>query len=261
MNNKNRIIIVIGDKHEDIVKKYSNDTKVYHLLLKKSEAEVARLEHMKLIDLLLTDKRVHLTPSQREEYKDEYLHLKSLNAQEYFNENTKDCSIDENGDAYTYKNPNAYYQYERCQQHRLEVTGEEGDFSTPFPLKDGTLSYSARFNDIDWAQIHHNPYKISISKRVWELVVDDKKPQNTHEQELKDLMSERKKYFENFKTCDEFVNHSTSLWFWGIASENNYIEIDHTISDYDWISNFYDRFIEPLRETNNLITIYEVKGL
>ena len=74
-------------------------------------------------------------------------------------------------------------------------------------------------------------------------------------------MSERKKYFENFKTCDEFVNHSTSLWFWGIASENNYIEIDHTISDYDWISNFYDRFIEPLRETNNLITIYEVKGL
>ena len=34
-------------------------------------------------------------------------------------------------------NENAYYKYERCQQHRLDVTGEEGDFSDPFPLKNG----------------------------------------------------------------------------------------------------------------------------
>ena len=33
------------------------------------------------------------------------------------------------------------------------LTGEEGDFSTPFPLKDGTLSYSARFNDIDFDKL------------------------------------------------------------------------------------------------------------
>ena len=76
-------------------------------------------------------------------------------------------------------NENAYYKYERCQQHRLDVTGEEGDFSDPFPLKNGGKAYSARFNDIDWEQIHRNPKKMELNARVWELVVNDDEPQNT----------------------------------------------------------------------------------
>lgn len=263
MDNKYRVILVIGENHEEIVKKYSLDNKLYkYVKMNINEAEEERLEHMNLIELLLTDKRVRLTSKQRDDYKDEYLRLKNLSTLDYFDEQTADCLFDENtGEAITDINPNAHYQYERCQQHRLEVTGEEGDFSDPFPLKDGTKSYSAKFNDIDWKQIHHNEHKINISKRVWELAVEDDVPKNEQEEELKSLMMKRKTYFDNFKNCDEFVKHSTSLWYWGVATEESYTEIDHTISDYDWIVNFYDRFIEPLIKTNDLITIYEVKGL
>lgn len=159
-------------------------------------------------------------------------------------------------------NPNAFYKYERCQQHRLEVTGEEGDFSDPFPLKDGGKSYSAHYNDIDWSKIHRNPEKMKLSDRVWELVVNDDEPQTEYEEYVKDRMCERIKYFtDNFKTKDEFIIHSSSLWYWGVATEENYVEVKENVSEMEWCVNFFDRFLKGLEKTNPLITIYETHCL
>ena len=162
----------------------------------------------------------------------------------------------------TPNNTNAFYKYERCQQHRLEVTGEEGDFSDPFPLKDGGKSYSAHFNDIDWSKIHRNPDRIKLNDRVWELVVNDDEPKNDYEKYIKDRMYERISYFEdNFKTKEEFINHSSSLWYWGVATEDKYEEVEEDVSEMEWCVNFFDKFLKGLEETNPLITIYETHCL
>lgn len=160
-------------------------------------------------------------------------------------------------------NQNAFYKYERCQQHRLEVTGEEGDFSDPFPLKDGTKSYSARYNDIDWKKIHRNPRQLELSKRAWELVVEDSEPTNEQETLLKKRMYNRLSYFtDNFTTKEVYMDYYSSLWYYGVATEEKYEEVDTWNSSIlEWCINFFDKFIKPLEETNPLITIYETHSL
>lgn len=163
-------------------------------------------------------------------------------------------------------NPKAYYKYQRCQQTRLEKTGEEGDFSDPFPLKNGEKSYSAHYNDIDWEQIHRNPQKIKLNERVWDLVLNDDEPQNEYEKTIKNRMFEKIDYFvDNFKSKEDFINYSTSLWYWGIATKEKYEEVnsesDNNDTIMDWCVNFFDNFIKPLENTNPLITIYETHSL
>ena len=160
-------------------------------------------------------------------------------------------------------NENAYYKWERCQQHRLEVTGEEGDFSDPFPLKNGEKSYSAHFNDIDWEKIHRNPRQLELSKRAWELVVEDANPTNAEEVVLKKRMSNRLSYFtDNFATKEVYMQYYSSLWYYGVATEEKYEEVNTLNSSIlEWCINFFDRFLKGLEETNPLITIYETHSL
>lgn len=162
-------------------------------------------------------------------------------------------------------NINAFYKYERCQQHRLEVTGEEGDFSDPFPLKNGGKSYSSHYDEIDWDKIHRNPKKTELNGRVWELVVNDDEPRTEQERLIKQRMHERIAYFEdNFNSKENYVNYSSSLWYWGVATDEKYDEVKSDCSDeeaMEWITNFFDRYIKPLKGKNPLITIYEVHSL
>ena len=160
-------------------------------------------------------------------------------------------------------NENAYYKYERCQQHRLDVTGEEGDFSDPFPLKNGGKAYSARFNDIDWEKIHRNPRQMELSKRAWEIIVEGSEPVNEQERYLKTIMEHRISYFiDNFATKEVYMQYYSSLWYYGVATEEKYEEVDTWNSSIlEWCINFFDKFLKGLEETNPLITIYETHSL
>lgn len=256
-----RQILVVGDNHEEIVKKYSADTKVKpYLKMRFDDAGKERKSYVNFLKNLITDKRAIIPYHQYEVYKDMYHTFLKMDDFDFFRSMTEGCIYDEEtGDAYTEENPNAYYQYERCHQHRLEVTGEEGDFSSPFPLKDGGTSYSARFNDIDWKKIHRNKTQVKLAKRVWELVVEYDSPKNEEEENLLKFYVKRLKYFSHFKNKDEYVKHCTSLWYYGIATEDFYKEVDWSVSDKDWVANFYKKYVAVLEKTNPLITIYETK--
>lgn len=163
----------------------------------------------------------------------------------------------------TIGNTNAYYKYERCHQNRLLKTGEEGDFSDPFPLKNGGKSYSARYNDIDWGKIHLNPQQLELSKRAWEIVVEKSEPRNEQEALIKERMMNRTSYFiDNFVTKDVYMQYYSSLWYYGVATEEKYEEVDTWNSSIlEWCISFFDKFIKGLEETNPLITIYETHSL
>ena len=80
-----RTILVIGDNHEEIVKKYSADTKVNkYVKLKFADAEKERKKHIKLLETILTDKRIPLSDSQYDIYKEMYLSFNAMDDFEYF---------------------------------------------------------------------------------------------------------------------------------------------------------------------------------
>lgn len=162
-------------------------------------------------------------------------------------------------------NQNAFYKYERCQQHRLDVTGEEGDFSDPFPLKNGGISYSAHYDEIDWEKIHKNPKSIDLAKRAWEIVVEKDKPLTQQEENIKLRMQNRIDYFlNNFTSKEDYVNYYANLWYYGIANNDTYVEVDSESDDKtikEWCTGFFEKYIKPLEKDNPLLTIYEVHCL
>ena len=74
-----RIVLVIGDNHEEIIKKYSADTKVErYLFMKREDANKHRLSRLKRIKAILDNKELPLTENQKELYKMMYLDIKDI---------------------------------------------------------------------------------------------------------------------------------------------------------------------------------------
>ena len=61
-----------------------------------------------------------------------------------------------------------------------------------------------------------------------------------------------------FETKDNYVMQSTAFWAYAFVDENKWTELDETTSQFEWVKNFYDRFIKPL-DDNTLLTILECK--
>lgn len=255
-----RIILVIGENHQEIIKKYSANTKIdSYLYLRRADAGKNKEKRLKIIKEILNNDSL-LTDIQKEAYQNVYMDLKEMDDLEYFASITEGCTYDdENGDAYSTENPNAYYKNERCPQISLDKYGEESTFANPFMLKNGTISYTAKVDDIDWSKMHMIntlPYEIA-----WETVVEGRKPKTDKEKTIYSCMKNRINYFtDNFKSKEEYLKHSCSFWCYGVATNEWYKEIDYTISDIEWTSTFYDKYIKTLKG-DEVLTLYEVKAL
>ncbi len=254
-----RTILVIGDEPDKIIEKYSEEYKVEpHLFLKRSEAEKHRENHIRALSEMANDDRI--SDNKKDLIKEYIEYLREMTELDYFLEITNECTYDANTyDAYTTKNPNSFYKNVRSPQKVFEKSGEESGFCNPFKLYDDFISYSAQKNEIDWNLNHlHNQ---EIYKSAWELVVDNREPINEQEKIIKDKMKNRIKYFENFKTKEEYVLYSTAFWTYGIASADKYEEIGmNNETDIKWVCDFYDKYIKNLDE-NTRLTLYEVQGL
>lgn len=244
-------VLVIGDNPDEKIKKYSQSTEVEpYILHKRENAE----EHRKIkIDLI----KEYQKTSQDGIY-DEYLkNIEAMSEDEYFASITKGCTYDDNGDAYTTKNPRGYYKNERSPQKALDVTGEESGFSNPFYLKKGSISYTDKKGEIDWQRMHkHNTI---LYEYAWKMIVDGSEPKDDMQKTIYEHMKNRRGYFDNFKDMEEYVNYSTSFWTYGIINNDRYMDIDTVGStDKEWVNNFYDSFIKDLPD-DTLLTLYEVQ--
>lgn len=257
-----RTVLVIGDNHEEIIKKYSLDTVVEpYVRYKRDEASKLQKKHLQFLESILTNPNFTMTERQKEMYKNMYLDFKEMDDFDYYLHITDGCKYDEKtGNALSTENPNAFYRGEKCYHQRLIATNgkEEAPFSNPFKMKDGSKAYIAHYNDIDWSLNHM--YGTYIYQRAWELCVDDDEPQNEQEKKIKESMSNRLDYFMNFKDCDEYVRHSCSFWTYGVATKDKYEEVSFKISDKEWVANFYKKYIKNIKG-NPLLAIYEVRSL
>lgn len=262
-----KTVMVVGDNSDTLIKKYDLDTVVEpYVKLKRSEALNAQKKHLSIINSIITSKDVILNDKQLNVYKNLYLDIKDMDEAEYFEYATRGCTYDtESGDAISTVNPNAYYQHSVNPQKRLDATNEEHDFANPFILKpiegeeEGeVISYTAKKNEIDWDRMHM--YNTTLYERVWELCVEGDSPHNRQEDVIKTNMGNHLEYFDNFANKDEYVFHSCSFWCYGYLDKNGYKELDHTISDKEWVKTYYDRFVKPLKD-DDILSLYVVRAI
>lgn len=246
-------ILVVGDNPKEIAEKYSMSLKVErHLKMKRKDAGKMLKNHKKVIENLLNNKTIKLPETHLDYFKELYLNLNEMDDFDYFIEQTKGCVYDEEtGDAYTTENPDAKYK---------SYNIENLHFAEPFILNDGSISYSAKKSEIDWEKMHMNSEKSALCKRVWDLIVEHIEPSDAKEQEIINNWSAREGYFLNFDNRDEYVRHTCSFWHYAFASNNRYEEVNYSVSDKKWVSEFYDKFIKDLPD-DTLLTIIEARSL
>ena len=261
-----KTILVIsrdGENPDDIAAKYSEEYKIEpkYVRLTKNESYKYRLESLKELLFCMANKDIKdiLSDSQMEYIEEKYLEYKRMSNEEYFNKETSDCEVDENGNAWSDKNTNAHYRYPKCYQDTLERTGEEAPFSNPFKLKDGGIAYRAHFNDIDWELMHD--YNREVYESAWELCVENREPKNRQEHMIKEQMKNRSEYFLNFSSKEDYVDYSCKFFTFGIATKDKFIQRDRfSETEMEYIRSYFDKYIKTI-EGNPTLSIYEVRSL
>lgn len=242
-------VLVVGDNPEELMKKYSTDLKVEkYIKYKRSDAGKLRKQAVKLYKAILdSDREVGVS---KDEIKKLYFKYDEMSDFDYYQEITEGCIFtDDSLDAYTDENPNGKFA-------NYNTNFKENKFSLPFILNDGTESYQAKVKDIDWAKVHMNntfPYE-----RAWEMVVEGETPNNEDEENIYNNMKNHLDYFDNFDSKEEYVRHSCSFWQFAYLDKDGWINLDNTISDKDWVANFYDKLVNTLSD-DSLLTIYEYR--
>lgn len=258
-NNYFRTLLVIGNNHESIAKKYSADhTGEPIIRYKKCDANKLHETHVNVLTEAI--KNCDKDSSEYEYYNKMLRYILEMTDDEYFEYLGDDTAFDfnENGDIITHYNVDAPYQFEKCYDKRIrEDQRNEAPFCLPFILKDGMKVYSAKKGDIDWDKVHMA--NTEIYENAWDICVNGKKPVTEEDKLIYDNMcnDNTKEYFSNFKNKWEYVTHNCAFWTYAIATEEEYISGE----DYDsitWATKFYDTVIKPLPD-DTMLTIYEIK--
>lgn len=250
-----KLLVIAYDDESvyDIADKYSNSIEVEpYLFFKKSDISNVKTETINSYKSFLNDSK--FGDVMKEYFKEKVKFYEEMSDEEFFEMTTEGCQIDEEtGDAYKTDNLFAKYEYAKCHQKRLEKTGEESDFSNPFTLKNGKKSYIAKYNDINWEVEHLNG--IELYEAAWELCVDEREPKTEQEKAIKNNMSNRKSYFENFKNKEEYSKYSTSFSTFAVATSE---KCDIVGSEPKNVIGFYDKYIKPI-EGNPTLAIFEIR--
>lgn len=239
--------LVVGENPQEIIEKYDSkkrESKPYIVY------EFKKKKEYRLNKIASYEKLINNWP--KDENQEELLYLKDcvddwkkMDDIDFFLEISEDYDIDEKtGDAISDKNRLGKYDF--CNIGK--------NFSLPFILKDGSETYSARKCDIDWSKIHL--YNVKPYEVAWDTVMEHKKPKNDDEKIIYENMKERIGYFSSFGTRENYVASCSSFWAYAFVTNKEWIELEYNMDQFEWVKNFYDRFIKPL-PNNAILTIYE----
>lgn len=262
MDNSKRVfkkILVIGDKHQEIIDKYDDKTVPEYICARYKDADKDWNTTLSNLEKIMNSDACKAEPNVMRAVKEQYDDIKSMTALDFYYERTEGLKYDADGNAVSDKNPLARYQYPKCYQESLRKYGEDGEgvVSDPFILKDGTKSYVALKKDIDWDKMNNGT--AHMYERVWELVIDKSEPKNKEEELI--LVRMNMPYVAQFKTKERFAKYYSAFWCYGVATSDEYVEYSDLTSDsIDWANNFYDRFIVPLSD-DTMLSLYEAKHI
>lgn len=236
--------IVAGENPEELMKPYdSNITVDEYIVYTFKDAHKLKKEKERIYQKIIDN---NISNGSTIFYQDELNSLKNMSDEDAYFYLTSEYDLDDNNNAVSTKNPNGEYSF--YQKGKL--------FSVPFITYDGVELFQARKKDIDWSKMHLNGQE--IYRIAWEMVMEGRKPSNLYEEKIYTNMKERTAYFQSFGNKENYVIHSTAFWAYAFVDKNGWVELDETTNQFDWVSNFYEKFIEPL-DAETLLTIYECK--
>lgn len=236
--------IVAGENPEELIKPYDNNIVVDEYIVYKFKDAHKMRENRINICKQIVDSNVNY--GVKSFYQEELENLLNMSDEDAYFYLTELYDYDENNNAISTENPDGHYSF--YQKGKL--------FSVPFVTYDGKEVFQARKKDIDWSKMHLN--NTEIYRIAWEMVMEDRKPSNDYEEKIYINMKERKAYFRNFETKENYVLHSTAFWAYAFVDKNGWKELEEDKNQFDWVANFYENFIVPLPD-DTLLTIYECK--
>lgn len=239
------VAIVAGDNPEELMFPYDSTKEVEpYVVYKFADAATIKEKYLAMYEGIL--KGSELSESEKKEVEEEYKEMKEESPVELFYDITEGYDYDEEtGDAISKKNPVGKWKHFNLGKV----------FSVPFVTKDGKETYQAKKSEINWDAIHLNGQE--VYRRAWEMVMEGSKPEGDTEELIYENMKNRQVYFTKFGTKENYVVSSTAFWGYAFLSEKTgWVELEDTDNQFDWVSNFYDRFIKPLPEKTKL-TIFE----
>lgn len=238
-------LIIAGENPEQLIKEYDNKKEVEkYCVFKFSDAE--KIRKSTLADLKKAIDKFPEDSDKRAFLQEEYDYYSSMDEIEFYTDITEGYDIDEEtGNAYSTSNPNGKY----------DSAQPGGQFALPLITKDGKEVYACKKGDVDWPKVHLTGTE--AYEAAWDMVMEGKKPVTDDEKIIYENMKNRKLYFEHFKTRENYIKSNTAFWGYAFLSKKTgWVELEHHINQYDWVVNFYDRFIVPL-DDNELISVYE----
>jgi hypothetical protein len=236
--------MVVGDNHKELMDKYSFGLEVEpYVRYEYLKADKYQNNSIKALDNLLSNAdKVGLDTQLREGLERRIKALKKMTPFEYYRELTDGMYYDEDGNALTTENPDGHWATARIGKN----------FSLPLKLKDGTETYSAKADDIDWWAMNE---PTAMYEAAWEMVVDGREPTNAAEERVYESMKDKTTYFSNFKDKDDYVTYSTSYWNYAFVDKNGWVDMTNE-DEKKWITNFFERFVKNI-DPNDTVTIYE----
>lgn len=238
-------LVIAGESPEQLIDKYDSRKHIEKIVKYKFK------DAKKIFDVHIKMLKGMLDNSKGEEgyysiLKSQYEFDKEMDYLDYYYELTEGLEIDPTtGDAFVNENP----------EGKFDSATIGGNFALPLITKDGKESYQERKGDVDWDKIHlsgSEAYEIA-----WDTVMGGKKAVTENEKYIYENMKNRKHYFEQYGTRENYIKSSTAFWgFAFLSEETGWVELEDDKNQYEWVVEFYDRFIKPL-DNNKLISIYE----
>ena len=141
---------------------------------------------------------------------------------------------------------------------KYEVITRAKFFAMPFIDKNGSETYSARKNEIDWRMTDDdgtNDYIVA-----WETVVEGRKPKDKNEAHIYNVMKGHRDYMLGFGNKDNYVESGTKFWTFSVLMDGKWVDLDDSSDDnqFEWVRNYHKRFISGLPD-DTLLTLYEYK--
>lgn len=237
------VCIVAGDNPDELIKPYSKSIKVPYYVKFKYADRRKLLES----DIQITAALVKQYPDD-EDYLDRLEELHDLTPEEYFDNLSEHQIIDKaTKDILSDSNPNGKWSYYKLG----------GEYSIDFILKDGTTSKQARKCDIDWEKtLDGNSLLYEIT---YDLVMNGRKPENQHEENIYNNMRNQTEYFKKFGDKETYVISCSAFWAYAFVSDTiKWVELEDYDNQYVWMKNYYNLFLEPLPD-DALLTIFECR--
>lgn len=237
--------MVVGDNPDNLIKKYDKNTKVdNYIKYRYKDAGKLKKKAVKLMqDVIDKADNGALSDAVIDYFKERVKVIKKMTDFEYYAIITDGMSINADGDAESDVNPDG--KYTTCRIGR--------NLCIPLELKDGTTAFQAKAGEVDWKKMHM--VRKELYSTAWKLYHKEIEPSTEEETKIYNNIKNQKRYFSGFKNEEEYVDYNCSYWNFAYLDENGWSDASD-YKNFDWITNFYNRFVLTLKDTD-LVTIYE----